>query len=60
VEAIEGLQFNALRLSGGDDGISVSLDLVGAGKWQIYVKKEGAFLIEYLKPCPPAALNCQD
>lgn len=31
MEAIENLQFNDLRMSGRDDGISVSLDLVGAG-----------------------------
>ena len=31
LEAIESIQFNALRLSGGDDGISVSLNLIGDG-----------------------------
>ena len=31
LEAIEAIQFNALRMSGGDDGVSVSLDLVGGG-----------------------------
>lgn len=30
-EAIEGIQFNALRMTGGDDGISVALKLVGEG-----------------------------
>ena len=30
-EAIESLHFNALRMTGGDDGISISLDLVGNG-----------------------------
>jgi hypothetical protein len=47
VEAIEGLQFNALRLSGGDDGISVSLDLVGAGGPSA-VRTDGAVLLRVL------------
>ena len=31
LQAIENVQFNSLRMSGGDDGISVSLSLVGCG-----------------------------
>lgn len=31
LEAIENIRFDTLRMSGGDDGISVSLELVGAG-----------------------------
>jgi hypothetical protein len=48
VEAIEGLQFNALRLSGGDDGISVSLDLIGAGGPSA-VRTDGAVLLRVLE-----------
>jgi hypothetical protein len=47
VDAIEGLHFNALRLSGGDDGISVSLDLVGAGGPSA-VLTDGAVLLRIL------------
>ncbi len=47
VDAIEGVQFNALRLSGGDDGISVSLDLVGAGGPST-VRTDGAVLLRVL------------
>ncbi|KAL3816149.1 hypothetical protein ACHAXA_001636 [Cyclostephanos tholiformis] len=39
--------FNALRLSGGDDGISVSLDLVGAGGPST-VRTDGAVLLRVL------------
>lgn len=40
MEAIESVQFNALRLSGGDDGISVSLSLVGGGSASISTDKK--------------------
>jgi hypothetical protein len=47
VDAIEGLHFNALRMSGGDDGISVSLDLIGAGGPST-VRTDGAVLLRIL------------
>lgn len=47
VEAIESVQFNALRLSGGDDSISVALDLVGAGGPSV-VRTDGALLLRIL------------
>lgn len=47
-EAIESIQFNALRLTGGDDGISVSLKLVGVEGGPAAVSTDQGVLLRVL------------